>query len=97
MVVFCVPILIWSLLEALIQQATSRLQPPVSELDLPARVVHILQRHGVRTISAAEKLDPAAYHLMANMAPRDAEAIRRAIRLWRYRRRQEAGFPTGGD
>lgn len=97
MVVFCVPILIWSLVEALVRRVASRTYPPVSELDLPERVVHILQRHGVRTVRAAEQLDPAAFHLMANMAPRDIEAVARAIRLWRYRRWQEAGFPAGGD
>jgi hypothetical protein len=97
MVVFCLPILVWSLIEALIQRATSHLHPPVSELELSARVIHILPRHGVRTLRAAERLDPAAFHLMANMGPRDAEAVRRAIRLWRYRRWQEAGFPAGGD
>ncbi len=97
MVVFCLPILVWSLVEALVRRATRRLHPPVSELELPARVVHILQRHGIRTIRAAEQLDPAAFHLMANLAPRDIEAVGRAIRLWRYRRWQEAGFPAGGD
>lgn len=96
MVVFCVPILIWSLVEELVQRATRHIHPPVSELELPERVIHILQRHGVRTVRAAEQLDPAAFHLMANMAPRDAEAVGRAIRLWRYRRWQEAGFPAGG-
>lgn len=97
MVVFCIPILIWSLIEAMVRWATSHLHPPVSELDLPDRVVHILQRHGVRTIRAAERLDPAAFSLMANLTPRDADAVGRAIRLWRYRRWQEAGFPAGGD
>jgi hypothetical protein len=98
MIVFCLPILIWSIAEEAVRRLTSRVYPPVSELELPARVIHILQRHGVRTIRAAERLDPAAFHLMANMAPRDADAVRRAIRLWRYRRWQEAGFPTGdGD
>lgn len=97
MVVFCLPILVWSLIEELVRRTTSRIHPPVSELDLPERVIHILQRHGVQTVRAAERLDPAAFHLMANMGPRDAEAVGRAIRLWRYRRWQEAGFPAGGD
>ena len=82
-----------------LQQRTSlrAVHDLTGELDLPERVVHILQRHGVRTVRAAEQLDPAAFHLMANMAPRDIEAVARAIRLWRYRRWQEAGFPAGGD
>lgn len=95
--VFCIPIFLWSVIEELVRIVSNRLYPPVSELDLPERVIHILQRHGVRTVRAAEQLDPAAFHLMANMAPRDAEAVVRAINLWRYRRWQEAGFPAGGD
>jgi hypothetical protein len=95
--VFSIPVLVWSVIEALFLAITHRVHPPVSELDLPGRVIHILQRHGVRTIRAAEQLDPAAFHLMANMAPSDAEAVARAISLWRYRRWQEAGFPAGGD
>jgi hypothetical protein len=97
MVVFCLPILVWSIVEELLRRVASHVYPPVSDLELPERIIHILQRHGIRTIRAAERLDPAAFHLMANMAPRDAEAVRRAIRLWRYRRWQEAGFPAGGD
>lgn len=97
MVIFCIPILVWSLIEELVRRATHHIYPPVSELDLPDRVVHILHRHGVWTIRAAERLDPAAFHLMANLTPRDADAVGRAIRLWRYRRWQEAGFPAGGD
>ena len=95
--VFCIPIFLWSVIEELVRIVSNRLYPPVSELDLPERVIRILQRHGVRTVRAAEQLDPAAFHLMANMAPRDAEAVVRAINLWRYRRWQEAGFPAGGD
>ncbi|HEX2282308.1 MAG TPA: hypothetical protein VHG52_11175 [Thermomicrobiales bacterium] len=95
--VFCIPIFLWSVAEELIRVISNRLYPPVNELDLPERVIHILQRHGVRTVRAAEQLDPAAFHLMANMGPRDAEAVVRAINLWRYRRWQEAGFPAGGD
>jgi hypothetical protein len=96
--VFCIPIFIWSVIEEAVHVITNRLHPPVSELDLPERVIHILERHGVRTVRAAEQLDPAAFHLMANMAPRDADAVIRAINLWRYRRWQEAGFPAeGGD
>ncbi len=96
MLVFSIPILLWSMAEEALRLATARMHPPVSELDLPERVIHILQRHGVRTIRAAERLDPAALHLMANMAPRDADAVVRALNLWRYRRWQEAGFPAGG-
>ena len=95
---FCIPIFLWSVCEEIVRVISNRIHPPVSELDLPERVIHILQRHGVRTVRAAEQLDPAAFHLMANMAPRDADAVLRAINLWRYRRWQEAGFPAeGGD
>lgn len=95
-IVFCVPILIMSVGEELVRIVTHRVHPPVSDLDLPDRIVHILRRHNVRTIRAAERLDPAAFHLMANMAPRDADSVIRAINLWRYRRWQEAGFPAEG-
>lgn len=95
-IVFCVPIFIWSVAEEVVRIISPRIHPPVSELDLPLRIIHILQRHNVGTIRAAERLDPAAFHLMANMAPRDAESIVRAINLWRYRRWQEAGFPAEG-
>lgn len=94
--VFCIPIFLCSLGEAIVRAVTNRIYPPVSELDLPERVISILERHGVRTVRAAEQLDPAAFHLMANMTPRDADAVIRAINLWRYRRWQEAGFPAGG-
>lgn len=94
--VFSIPILVWTSCEQAIRSVTHRVHPPVSELDLPERVIHNLQRHGVSTIRAAERLDPAAFHLMANMAPRDADAVRRALSLWRYRRWQDAGFPAEG-
>lgn len=95
-VVFCIPVFIWCVGEELLHVITHRIHPPVSELDLPERIIHILQRHNVRTIHVAEQLDPAAFHLMANMSPRDAHAVERALNLWRYRRWQEAGFPTEG-
>lgn len=95
-IVFCVPIFIWCVIEEAVGIVSRRVHPPVSELDLPLRIIHILQRHNVQTIRAAERLDPAAFHLMANMAPRDAESVVRAINLWRYRRWQEAGFPAEG-
>lgn len=94
--VFSVPVLVWSALEETIRALNHRIHPPVTDLDLPERVIHILHRHGIDTIQAAERLDPAAFHLMANMGPRDADAVTRAINLWRYRRWQEAGFPAGG-
>lgn len=61
--VFCIPIFLWSVIEELVRIVSNRLYPPVSVLDLPERVIHILQRHGVRTVRAAEQLDPAAFHL----------------------------------
>lgn len=96
--IFSAPIMVWCIGEELVHAIYRRLHPPVTDLDLPDRVIHILHRHGVRTIRAARQLDPAAFHLMANMAPRDAEAVVRALNLWYYRRWQEAGFPAnGGD
>lgn len=94
--VFSLPVLIWATVEEVVTTAHRRLYPPVSDLDLSERVVHILERHGIRTIRAAEALDPAAMHLMGNMAPRDVQDVQRAITLWRYRRWQNAGFPAEG-
>lgn len=94
--VFSLPVLVWSVVEHLVTLVQRRFYPPISDLDLSERVIHILQRHGVRTIRAVEELDPAAMALMANMAPRDIQAVQRAIALWRYRRWQAAGFPAEG-
>ena len=95
-IAFCIPIFLWSVCEAIVRIVSHRIHPPVSELDLPERIIHILQRHGVRTIRAAERMDPVAFHLMANLAPRDADSVVRAINLYHYRRWQDAGFPAGG-
>lgn len=97
-VIFCVPVFLMSVGEELVRIVTHRVHPPVSDLDLSERVVHILQRHGVHTIQAAQRLDPASLHLMANMGSRDVQAVHRALNLWHYRRWQDAGFPAeGGD
>lgn len=93
--VFSLPVLIWATGEEMVAALRRRLHPPVSELDLPERIVHILQRHGVGTIRAAESLDEASLLLMANFTSRDAKAVERALSLWRYRRWQDAGFPAG--
>jgi hypothetical protein len=95
-IVFCIPVFLWSVGEAIVRIVSSHIHPPVTELDLPVRIIHILQRHGVRTVRAAERMDPVAFHLMSNMTPRDVAAVARAISLWRYRRWQEAGFPANG-
>ena len=94
--IFSLPVLVWATTEELIHAMSRRLHPPITELDLSDRVLHILQRHGIRTIRDAEQLDPTSFHLMANMTPRDVYMIERAINLWHYRRWQEAGFPAEG-
>ncbi len=94
--VFSLPVLIWATVEEMVAALRRKVHPPVSELDLPQRIVHILQRHGVGTIRAAEHLDEASLLLMSNLTPRDAQAVERALSLWRYRRWQDAGFPAGG-
>jgi hypothetical protein len=94
--VFSLPVLIWATAEELVAALRRKVHPPISDLDLPQRIVHILQRHGVRTIRAAESLDEASLLLMSNLTPRDAQAVGRALSLWRYRRWQDAGFPAGG-
>lgn len=96
MLVFCIPILIWSTGEKIYLTIYHRIHPPVDDLDIPERVMHILHRHGLHTIRDVSRADDPTLMLMANMESRDLDAIRRAVSLWRYRRWQEAGFPASG-
>jgi len=94
--VFSLPILVWSLSERAYRAIYHRIHPPVDDLDISARVVNILHRHGVHTIRDVSRRDDPELLLMSNMDPRDVDALRRAVNLWRYRRWQEAGFPASG-
>ncbi len=45
---------------------------------------------------AAERASDSYLISFSNMEPSDVQALRRAIRLWHYRRWQERGFPVEG-
>lgn len=91
-----IPILIWSLAEAGVAAARARLRPPIEELDISPRVLHVLQRHGFETIESVEAAPDAMLLLLSNMDARGVQEVRRAVALWRYRRWQEQGFPAQG-
>lgn len=94
--VFSTPIFLWSVAEKLYRTIYHRIHPPVDDLDIAARVIHVLHRHGIHTIRDVTRTDDAELLLMSNLEPRDVDAVRRAVSLWRYRRWQEAGFPASG-
>ena len=94
--IFVTPILIWSLTEAAVLLIRRRIHPDVEQLNLPPRVVHILHRHGIATIRAAVRTPDAVLLSFSNMDMADVDELRRAIRLWQYRRWQEQGFPVEG-
>lgn len=91
-----VPILIWSLTEEIIRRVRVRIVPHIQELDLSPRVEHILLRHGFLTVRQTHEAEDEALLMLSNMDARGLREIRRAINLWRYRRWQAQGFPTGG-
>ncbi len=96
-VIFCGPILVWSLIEEGIRAIRRRLHPPIEELtQLSARVIHNLQRHGYTTIREIDQESDTTLVLLSNMEARDVQLIRRAINLWKYARWQEQGFPVVG-
>src|SRR5215208_286916 len=70
--------------------------PPVDQLEISPRVLHVLQRHGYLTIESVETASDPALMLLSNMDTRGLQEVRRAATLWRYRRWQERGFPAGG-
>ena len=92
--VFCVPILIWSSIEEGLAIIRRRIHPPLEELTLPPRVLHILHRHGFETIQAVDRADDAHLLTLSNIDMRDLHQVRRAISLWKYARWQEKGFPA---
>jgi hypothetical protein len=94
--IFVTPILVWSLIEAAVLAIRRRIHPDIDQLNIPSRVVHILRRHGIPTIRAAERTPDAVLLSFSNMDMADVDELRRAIRLWHYRRWQEQGFPVEG-
>jgi Bacterial RNA polymerase, alpha chain C terminal domain len=90
--ILCVPILIWSVLEALWARIQRRLWPTIDQLDLTPRAHNLLRRHGFVTIVSVEQTPDTTMLLLSNMDPRALHEIRRSVSLWRYRRWQERGF-----
>lgn len=94
--IFCVPILIWSVIEEIVRVVQRRMHPPVEALDLHVRIVHNLRRHGYATIRAVDREIDTSLLLLSNMELSDVREIRRAINLWKYARWQARGFPATG-
>jgi len=90
--IICVPILIWSVLEAAWAYCQRRLWPTIDQLDLTPRAHNLLRRHGFVTIVSVEQTPDTTMLLLSNMDQRALHEIRRSVSLWRYRRWQERGF-----
>ncbi len=90
------PVLMISLLEAGWGAICRRLRPPVSCLAISPRVLHVLVRHGYRTIDEVDRAPDAALLSLSNMDQRGLREVRRAIAIWKYQRWQERGFPAKG-
>jgi len=95
-IIFCVPILIWSLIEEGLRILNHRLHPSIDELRLSPRLNHLLRRYGYMTIRDLERASDARLLLLSNLDERDVHEVRRAVNLWRYARWQEQGFPAIG-
>lgn len=91
-----VPILIWSLVEAGYAVARGRLRPGVDQLDISARLIHLLVRHGYDTITDVDRASDGDLMLLSNMDARGLRDVRRAVAVWKYRRWQERGYPVEG-
>ncbi len=96
-IVIGVPVLILSLIEEAVRSIRARVVPPVGQLEITPRVLHILQRHGYDSIDEVDHASDAALLLLSNMDARGVREIRRAISVWKYRRWQERGFPATGQ
>jgi hypothetical protein len=88
------PVLIWSLAEEAIGLTRARLRPPVSQLEISARLIHVLQRHGYESIDDVDRASDEVLAALSNMDPRGLREVRRAVTVWKYRRWQERGFPV---
>ena len=92
--VFGVPVLLMSLIEAAIERCRARWHSPVDDLRLSPRVLHILKRHGITTIDDLRHLSDDALLALSNMDRRSLHEIRKRVLLWDYQQWQDAGFPS---
>ncbi len=91
-IVMGLPVLLLSLLDEGWRRLQQRLHPSVDQLDLSPRLCHVLRRHGYHVITAVERAPDDALLVLSNMDARGLHDVRRAVRLWHYRRWQEGGF-----
>jgi hypothetical protein len=95
-IIMCTPILVWCLIEELVNAIRRKINPPIEDLNLSTRAYNLLRRHGFDTIASVETASDATMLMLSNMDPRALNEIRRSISLWRYQRWQERGFPADG-
>jgi hypothetical protein len=92
--VFGVPVLAISLIEWSYLAMRHRFDPPVEHLGLSPRVLHVLRRHGYRTIEDVRRSSDAAILSLSNMDDRGLREIRKQLTLRDYQKWQDAGFPA---
>lgn len=92
--VFGLPVLVLSLIEAAVLFLRALLRPSIDELPLTPRVKHVLARHGYNTIEDLEVESDEALLMLSNLNAGGVREIRRAVALRNYRRWQERGFPN---
>jgi hypothetical protein len=92
--VFGVPVLAISLIEWSYLAARHRFDPPLEHLSLSPRVLHVLRRHGYRTIDEVRRAPDAVLLGLSNMDDRGLREIRKQLTLRDYREWQDAGFPA---
>lgn len=95
--VFGVPVLVWSLIEAGVIRIKGKIRPPVDQLDISPRLMHVLQRHGYTEIQLVDSAPDQALSMLSNMDQRGLREIRQAVAVWKYRRWQEQGFRGPGQ
>jgi hypothetical protein len=94
--VISLPVLLMCLVELLWKRITARLRPSVDELELSVRTSNLLRRHGFSTIASIDRTSDSSLLVLSNFDPRAVQEVRRAISLWKYRKWQDAGFPSDG-
>ncbi len=92
--VFSLPVLLISLIEAGWTKLSRRIHPSLDQLDLSPRVRNLLRRYGYESIDHVDQTSDDTFLLLTNFDPMAVRELRRAISIWKYRRWQDAGFPA---
>lgn len=92
--ILALPIFLMSFAELAWKEIGRRIHPSVDLLDISPRVRNLLSRYGFRDIDSVERTPDVVFLMLSNFDSRALHELRRATNLWRYRRWQEAGFPT---